>query len=219
MDLTKSRAFLDPDKVKAKIHVIGCGSVGSTVAELLARGGLTNFVLYDFDVVEAKNVANQMYTEQDIGKRKVDALERILKEINPEVVVAKRPDGWCGNMMSGYIFLCPDSIDVRREVAEAHKNSPYVKAVFDFRTGLTNAQHYAADWSSERQKENFIKSMKFTDDEADEAVSACGETLGVAPTVRSISSCGVANFMNFARGKGIKKMILIDAFDFTIDAF
>lgn len=220
MDLTKSRGFFDPDQIEAKVHIVGCGSVGSTVAELLARSGVTNFVLYDFDVVESKNIVNQMFTAQDVGKSKVDAVERILKEINPEVVVAKRDEGWHGNMMSGYIFLCPDSINVRREVVEKHRGSPYVKAMFDFRTGLTNAQHYAADWSDDKQKENFIKSMGFTDDEADRGVvSACGETLGVAPTVRIISAYGVSNFMNFVRTKKMKKMILADAFDFTVDAF
>jgi hypothetical protein len=50
-------------------------------------------------------------------------------------------------------------------------------------------------------------------------VSACGTALNVIPTVRTIVSLGIANWMNFVREKKIKKIILIDAFKFTIDAF
>ena len=49
MVLTKSIEYFDPVNVKGKCHIIGCGSVGSTVAALLARLGVTKFVLYDFD--------------------------------------------------------------------------------------------------------------------------------------------------------------------------
>lgn len=36
MDLSKIEMVFDPASVKGRIHIIGCGSVGSTVAELLA---------------------------------------------------------------------------------------------------------------------------------------------------------------------------------------
>ena len=66
MVLTKSIEYFDPVNVKGKCHIIGCGSVGSTVAALLARLGVTKFVLYDFDRVEAHNLANQMFIHKDI---------------------------------------------------------------------------------------------------------------------------------------------------------
>ena len=63
--------------------------------------------------------------------------------------------------------------------------------------------------------------MQFSHEEAAEEtpVSACGVTLGVATTVRLICALGVNNYINFTKGLGIKKMVLIDGFAMTLDAF
>lgn len=223
MDLSKSYEFFQPEKDDARVHIIGCGSVGSTVAENLVRMGITKLTLWDFDTVEAHNIVNQMFRQKDIGKLKVEALRDLLIEINPEVVddIVLKPDGWKGKTLSGYIFLCVDNIELRRKIVEQHMDSPYVKAVYDFRTRLEDAQHYAADWSSEKMKEDLLNSMQFSHEEAAEEtpVSACNVTLGVCPTVRVICALGVANHINFINGRGLKKLVLMDAFRMTLDAF
>lgn len=223
MDLTKSYEFFNPDKDQSAVHIIGCGSVGSTVAENLVRCGVKNLVLWDFDTVESHNIVNQMFREEDTGKMKVDALKEILVSINSDLeeTIEVHPKGWKGKMLSGYIFLCVDSIDIRKQIVEQHMNSIYVKAVFDFRTLLESAQHYAADWSNTLQKNNLLNSMQFSHDEAAEEtpVSACGVTLGVATTVRLISALGVNNYINFVKGNGIKKLVMVDGFNFVLDAF
>ena len=223
MDLSKSYEFFQPEKDDSRIHIIGCGSVGSTVASLLARAGVTNFTLWDFDVVEAHNLANQMFRQKDVGVAKVDALLDILTEINEDIPSFSKlePKGWNGQQLSGYVFLCVDNIELRKKIVERHMDSPYIKAMFDFRTRLEDAQHYAADWTDYKMKTDFINSMNFTHDEAKEEtpVSACNVTLSVASTVWVICALGVSNFMNFWNGKGIKKLILADAFRFMLDAF
>ena len=223
MNLTKSYEFFQPEKDGAMIHIIGCGSVGSTVAENLARCGVKKFTLWDFDKVEDHNVANQMFTQGQVGMPKVEALADILIEINPEIkhTLKLKPEGWNGQLLSGYVFLAVDSIEIRRQIVEKHFNNTFVKAVFDFRTVLTSAQHYAADWSNLKQKENLLNSMQFSHDEAEaEApVSACGVTLGVATTVRLISALGVNNYINFVKGDGIWKFVNMDGFHGILDAF
>lgn len=223
MDLSKSYEYFQPDKVVGRIHIVGCGSVGSTVAENLARCGITKMTFWDFDSVENHNIVNQMFRQHDVGRLKVDALKDIITDINPDAAgdIEVCPDGWNGRMMSGYIFLCVDNIELRREIVERHRDSPFVKAVFDFRTLLESAQHYAADWSKRDMKEALIKSMQFSHEEAaaETPVSACGVTLGVATVVRAISALGVSNFINFVKGNGIKKFINIDLSSFIIDAF
>lgn len=223
MDLSKSYEFFQPEKDNARIHIIGCGSVGSTVAENLARFGITKITLYDFDVVEKHNLANQMFTLKHVGMPKVNAVAEMLAEINPDITedLKLQPKGWTGQPMSGYVFLCVDNIDLRRQIVEKNMANTFIKAMFDFRTRLTDAQHYAADWSNQKMKQDFLNSMQFSHEEASEEtpVSACHVTLGVCPTVRVICALGVANFVNFWNGKGIKKTILNDAFNFMIDAF
>ena len=104
MDLSKSYEFFQPEKDDARIHIIGCGSVGSTIAENLARCGVTKMTLWDFDRVEPHNICNQMFRQQDVGKLKVEALKDILTDINPDIVdeLELKPDGWQGKLLSGY---------------------------------------------------------------------------------------------------------------------
>lgn len=222
MDLSKSYEFFKPDMLESRVHIIGCGAIGSTVAENLVRFGITKITLYDFDTVEAHNIANQMFRYTDIGKLKIDALAEYLTEINPECAADLKlvKEGWTGQRLSGYVFLCVDNIDLRREIATACKENTFVKGMFDFRMRLTDAQHYAADWSDQKMVETFIKSMAFSHDEAKEAtpVSACNITLSVVPTVREVVALGVSNFINFVKGGPLKKMILIDAFAFDVVA-
>lgn len=223
MDLRKSYEFFQPETVTEKIHIIGCGSVGSTIAENLARCGVKKFTLWDFDTVESHNVVNQMFVQEDIGRMKVEALRDILLKINPDIAdtISLEPKGWQGKTLSGYVFLAVDNIDLRRKFVEKFMGSQFIKAVFDVRTGLTDAQHYAADWSNEEMKNAMLASMQFSHEEAasEAPVSACGGTLGVATTVRIVSAMAVNNFLNFVKGGDIKKFMLVDCFNFDVTAF
>jgi len=220
MDLTKSIEYFDPVNVRGKCHIIGCGSVGSTVAENLARLGVTKFVLYDFDIVEPHNLANQMFVQNDVKKPKVEAVKKIICDINPEAesTIEVFGQGYTDQKLNGYVFLAVDNIDLRREICEKNRMNKAIKAVFDFRTRLEDAQHYAADWGDMRQVDNLIKSMAFSHDEAHEAtpVTACGTELGVAPTVRVICALGVTNFMNLIRGGELQKIVVCNPFAMDI---
>jgi len=223
MDLSKSYEFFKPEMLKGRIHIIGCGSVGSTVAENLARFGITEFTLYDFDYVEPHNIANQMFTEMDIGKKKVEAVRDILCDINPDIdrSIKLIDTGWTGQKLAGYVFLCVDNIELRKKIVEDNENNSYIKAMFDFRTRLTDAQHYAADWSDRKSIKNFRSSMNFSHEEAMEEtpISACGVTLSVAPTIRVIVGCGVKNFIDFVKNGTLRKFIQWDSEQYLLDAF
>lgn len=225
MDLAKSYEFFKPESCQERIHIIGCGAVGSTVAENLVRFGLTKLTLYDFDIVEKQNIANQMYRSIDIGKPKTEALKEILTEINPEVAneIRLEQEGWNGQRLSGYVFLCADNVDTCREIAKRNQTNPYIKAMFDFRLRLDEGQHYAANWKDPKMVQNFINSMNFSHEEARQAtqVSACNIELSVATTVRQICALGVSNFINFVKSgnKAIKKLVLAQSFDFGLQAF
>lgn len=222
MNLSKSHDFFKPEEMTGRIHIVGCGSVGSVVAENLVRFGITKITLYDFDIVESKNIANQLFDAEDIGRPKVEALTDHLARINPDIRKDLRvqPNGYIDQKLTGYVFLCVDSIELRRKIAESCVGNTFVKGFFDFRTRLTDAQHYAADWCDRKMVEAFLNSMAFSHEEAKEATptSACGVELSVCPTIRNIVAMGVSNFINFVKGRGLKKMIIFDAFDFDLVA-
>lgn len=224
MNLIKSQDYFNPLSVKNRCHIIGCGSVGSTVAELLIRLGLTKLTLYDFDIVSSHNLANQMFVNSDVKRLKTEALKDMLVSINPDanndIVIDN--NGWTDKTrLSGYVFLCVDNIDLRRTIAQKNVGNMSIKAMFDFRTRLLDAQHYAAAWNDSKMVENFLKSMNFTHEEAQEStpLTACRVEMGVAPTVRVICSYGVANFMNYINKTQLKTIIIADAFNFETDSY
>ena len=220
MNVIKHLEYFDPMKVQEPVHIIGLGAIGSHIAELLARLGVQNFELYDFDTVTDYNVANQMFEFNDIGTEKTIAISELLQRINPEVKACVHTKGWNETLpLHGYVFICVDNIDIRRAICQQCMCNPLVKAIFDFRMRLSDAQHYAAA-GNPRDIQTLLRTMNFTQEEADAAtpVSACGSTLSVIPTIKVITSLGVANFINFIKGQPLKKMILIDAFDFEVTA-
>ena len=72
----------------ATVAVFGLGGVGSFVCEGLARSGIGNFILIDFDKIDETNINRQLIATVDtIGRYKIDVMaERILK-INPNANV------------------------------------------------------------------------------------------------------------------------------------
>lgn len=221
MDLNKSLEFFNPEKVDGECHVIGCGSIGSNVAEQLARYGIENIVLYDFDIVESHNIANQLYTEEDIGKPKTEALLDILTKINPRlkntVIIEEE---YKAQKLTDYVFMCVDSVEVRNQIVDNNMNNPMIKAIFDFRTTLLEGQCYYADWTKKRHKESLKESLNFTHEEALEntPVSACGFTLSVAPVVKITALMGIANFTNLINGEEVKPLILCQPYSYFLQA-
>ena len=61
----------------------GLGGLGSNVAYALARIGVGHLRLIDFDVVDITNLNRQQYFMEHIGMPKTEALESLLKKINP----------------------------------------------------------------------------------------------------------------------------------------
>lgn len=83
----------------ACVCICGLGGLGSNIAQMLARLGVGNLVLVDFDIVDPTNLNRQNYFTDDIGSLKTDATERILKKINPYI-----------NFVKKNVFVCEDNI-------------------------------------------------------------------------------------------------------------
>ena len=107
------------DLARLRVGVIGAGSVGAQVAESLARTGVAEITLYDFDVVEEKNLDRLLHAtiEDAIAHRpKVEVLRRgLLKSstaLNPVIralqVSIVEPDGLADALDMDVLFCCVD---------------------------------------------------------------------------------------------------------------
>ncbi len=68
------------------VAVFGLGGVGGFCAEALARAGVGNLTLIDFDTVSKSNINRQIVAlHSTIGKKKTELFEKRLKDINPDI--------------------------------------------------------------------------------------------------------------------------------------
>ena len=102
----------------AKVAVFGLGGVGSFVCEGLARSGIGNFVLVDFDKVDETNINRQLIaTVKTIGKYKVDLMKERILEINPDATVEVYKEFYMADSQTdiitedlSYVVDCVDTI-------------------------------------------------------------------------------------------------------------
>lgn len=69
----------------SSVSVAGLGGIGSNTAVMLARAGVGNLHLADFDVVDITNLNRQAYAARHIGMKKTEAIKEIITDINPYI--------------------------------------------------------------------------------------------------------------------------------------
>lgn len=75
---------------RSRVLVVGCGALGSALAETMARAGVGALTLVDRDFVEASNLQRQsLFDEEDasLARPKAIAAEARLRRLNSEVTV------------------------------------------------------------------------------------------------------------------------------------
>lgn len=78
--------------LNASVIVFGVGGVGGAVANFLVRCGIKRIGIVDFDTINSTNINRQLVAfSNNVGKLKVDELETMLKNINPNVIIDKYP--------------------------------------------------------------------------------------------------------------------------------
>ena len=71
-----------------RICILGCGAVGTLMAEMLARTGAKNFALIDVDDIKESNLNRTFsFLSDDIDKKKVDVLKERLEQIHTDIKV------------------------------------------------------------------------------------------------------------------------------------
>lgn len=89
---SRSKGILEVNILESKrVMIVGLGSFGSQIAIELAKAGVGNFSLFDFDRVELHNLARHTCTIKDLGRLKTDAIYDAIVGKNPYAQVEKYP--------------------------------------------------------------------------------------------------------------------------------
>jgi len=179
-----------PDKFgQREVHIIGVGATGSRVALSVAKLGIEKITCYDFDVVEEHNIANQVYGNSDVGKKKVEALKQIvLDQTGVEIkAVDAEVDG--SQQLRGVVFLLTDTMASREKIwNDALRFNLGVQLVIETRMDADNTRVYTVNPSDPDHVRRWEATL-YPDEEAVE--SLCGASISVGPTAEIISGLAV----------------------------
>lgn len=111
---------------KTKVLIYGIGGVGSFACEALARAGVGEITLVDFDVIDITNLNRQIHaTHSSIGKLKTRVMKERILDINPNAIVKTFDNAeWKENeeeIMDNtftYVIDCVDTITTKIKLAE-----------------------------------------------------------------------------------------------------
>lgn len=100
------------EKLKnSKVILFGVGGVGGYVLESLARSGIENITVVDFDTVSESNLNRQIIALQTtIGKYKVDVAKERIKNINPNCNVVAIKEKLTKENIDRFNFSCYDFV-------------------------------------------------------------------------------------------------------------
>lgn len=92
------RGMLSSELTNKKILLLGCGALGSALAETMVRGGVKFLELWDGDRIEVGNMCRSSYTLDYCGYNKANALAAQLESISPFVKVMRVNEDFYGNI-------------------------------------------------------------------------------------------------------------------------
>lgn len=134
------------------VHIVGCGSLGGKLFLNLYRKGVPLLHAWDADVVEERNLYNQPFFGEDVGRAKVAALERIARFIYPhaDTVICLHGERVVpGTRLDGIVLMAVDGNRKRyNEVLPCLEGCEAVSFVADGRIGMDGGKAYGFDPSN-----------------------------------------------------------------------
>lgn len=105
------------------VAIFGLGGVGGFCAETLARAGIGELTIIDFDTVSVSNINRQLVAlYSTVGESKAELFRRRLKDINPNIKLNVVEDFYTGNLDLSNIDYVADAIDTMRSKIELLEN-------------------------------------------------------------------------------------------------
>lgn len=118
------------------IVIAGAGGIGFHLTKMLIMSGVNDIHLYDFDTIEVHNLNRLDVPISYVGKKKVDVLEQICKDLRPECNFNGYPFECKEYMVPDkfdWFIDCTDKIDAQKthfQIANK-KNVKYMKVGYD----------------------------------------------------------------------------------------
>lgn len=207
------------DKIKEKkILIAGMGGIGSWCALLLARSDVGNLFLVDDDVVDPTNLAGQMFSMEDVGVPKVNAVINHMREFCNYHRASGVQERFTEESAPNDIMICGfDNMSARRCYFNAWVN--HVRNIpgdnrsrclfMDGRLSADTLQVFTITGDNDYGIREYANTYLFTDSEADETVCSFKQTSYMANMIGGI----MANiFINFVANEVVPQIMDVPFF-------
>ncbi len=189
---------------KARIIVAGIGGIGSNVAFQLARMIPANLTLYDDDNVEMVNMAGQLFSSNNIGESKVNAIANMIYDYTSMKQVLAIKDKFTSDKEPGDIMICGfDNMRARRtffnswynHISDKSKEERCKCLYLDGRLSMDTLQILCIRGDDQYNIERYEREFLFADYEADATVCSMKQTTYLACMIGSLMVNLFTNFI------------------------
>lgn len=189
---------------KSRVIIAGIGGIGSNVAFQLARMAPANITLYDEDIVERVNMAGQLYSTNDIGQRKVDAIASMISAYTLAKQVNAVPSKFTDSTEAGDIMICGfDNMAARKTFYNSWKRhvqtltpDSRAKCLFlDGRLSIDTLQIFCIQGDDKVNMDRYETEFLFSDFQAEHTICSMKQTTYLACMIGSLMVNLFTNFI------------------------
>lgn len=189
---------------KSRVIIAGIGGIGSNVAFQLARMAPANITLYDEDIVERVNMAGQLYSTNDIGQRKVDAIASMISAYTLARQINAVPSKFTDSTEAGDIMICGfDNMAARKTFYNSWKrhvqtltSDSMAKCLFlDGRLSIDTLQIFCIQGDDKVNMDRYETEFLFSDFQAEHTICSMKQTTYLACMIGSLMVNLFTNFI------------------------
>ena len=223
IDISRHESVFNPAEFNYPCHIIGAGATGSRVFAALVELGMKQISVYDDDIIEEHNLANQIYTGHDVGLAKVEGCMKFVQRklgigetaaipaefrfIQRKVTDAYLASG--ESMQGGIVFILTDTMESRRIIFDALESrcrrastSPGMASaapllIIETRMGSTHGSIFTINPFDVAACKEWRSTLVDDTDPNNIELSPCGTTLSVGTTASLIANYAVWQMKNF----------------------
>jgi hypothetical protein len=206
MDYSHQTDIFDPAVFRWPVHLIGVGGIGGSLVLPLIKLGIAHLTVWDDDLVEEHNIPSQLiYTPDDIGKPKVQAVAEFAARYGVEIT-PRQERVTSDTTLQGIVISGVDSMASRQAIWEVVHFDPEIPLYLDGRVGGEVLQLYAC-FPFDLDSADFYEATLFSDAESEP--DACAARAVIHP-VLCLASLIIAQITLYARGKEVLPEISFD---------
>ena len=190
--------------LKSRIILAGIGGIGSNCAFQIARMAPAALFMYDDDIVEIANMSGQLYSRNDVGKAKVDAIADMVRDYTSTRNIYAIRDKFTSSSEAGNIMICGfDNMEARKTFFNSWKNhvmslpeEARKKCLYlDGRLSINVLQVFCITGDDSYNMERYEEDYFFADSEAEGEVCSLKQTTYLACMIGSIMVNLFTNFI------------------------